>query len=295
MMEEKTINSVAEFLAVLEREDVKELDLGYFRGEAKNYPKSSRLTASGLRGKPYDHSKLYKEFYAEVHSRLTQNEKENFLAFCQHHGLPTNLLDVTTNPLTALYFACDSKANGYDGYVYSFKTTDIDDFDSVLACLCLDNNYVNTPFTDVLRDNTQVLNRMTNLIYDQFVNSRATKRAIIYKIYEILSKANEDHNYKFTDDEKETIESNMWKIKHIDIYSPLLSFDRAVAQQSRFIFQWYDKKGPQTINSDFTFKIPHGKKGDIRKSLDRLNINQATIFQDFDNIAQYIKEKHGYK
>jgi hypothetical protein len=36
----------------------------------------------------------------------------------QHYGMPTRLLDWSTNPLAALFFACDG-AEGHDGYVYA--------------------------------------------------------------------------------------------------------------------------------------------------------------------------------
>lgn len=36
----------------------------------------------------------------------------------QHHGMPTRLLDWSTNPLAALFFACDGRP-GEDGYVYA--------------------------------------------------------------------------------------------------------------------------------------------------------------------------------
>lgn len=46
------------------------------------------------------------EYYREISHELSDAEKANSIAFAQHHGLPTNLLDVTFYPLTALFMAC---------------------------------------------------------------------------------------------------------------------------------------------------------------------------------------------
>ena len=45
----------------------------------------------------------------------------NWLPLARHFGYETRLLDVTVNPLVALFFACESD-NGKDGYVYAMQS-----------------------------------------------------------------------------------------------------------------------------------------------------------------------------
>lgn len=55
------------------------------------------------------------------------------LATLQHHGVPTRLLDVTSNPMTALWFACQRAASWQDaaGALFAFAVGDVPEYPSM--------------------------------------------------------------------------------------------------------------------------------------------------------------------
>lgn len=97
----------------------------FYRGEPQDY-KATRNMASGFRWMVeknksfHDMKSLRIDYYQEIGYSLSEKDEENFIAYCQHHGLPTELIDITKNPLVALYFACE-KDEDEDGNVYLFN------------------------------------------------------------------------------------------------------------------------------------------------------------------------------
>lgn len=123
-MKEVKIASISEYLKAVE--GLPE-NLWYFRGVSNSkyalVPKIARPTSR----KSYDErleKYLLEEFQRTSRPHLSfhpQTELE-WMALAQHHGLPTRLLDWTTNPLVALYFAVCDENVASDAAIYAFAT-----------------------------------------------------------------------------------------------------------------------------------------------------------------------------
>jgi len=105
------VKSISEYLSIIEELGISEY---VYRGQNEPY---YSIEASGFRpylggwdsDKIYDMEHLHSAFYNRIIGQISENQKKHFLAFCQHHGIPTNLVDMSYSPLVALFFACDGK------------------------------------------------------------------------------------------------------------------------------------------------------------------------------------------
>lgn len=119
-----TIKTLDSFIKIINSLDENEY---FYRGEETNFP--AGIVASAYRPQKnklskknifLDYQTIRADYFREIASELSDVERNNFLGYSQHHGLPTELIDISKNPLVALFFACQN-VGITSGYVYIFK------------------------------------------------------------------------------------------------------------------------------------------------------------------------------
>ncbi len=185
----------------------------------------------------------------------------------QHYGLPTRLLDITTNPLVALYFACSEFVEeGHDGevLVYQIPNNEIkfynSDTVSVISNLAQTNNHFNI-------ENKDDRGRFIHII----------KNEKPYFLDEIVK-----------DD-----------LKRVVCVQPKQDNKRIIKQSGAFLLfamgDGFEKNTSAKIPSDYKLKqsnitIPCKHKDKLLWSLEHLAISEATLFPEIDNVAKFLKK-----
>jgi hypothetical protein len=250
----------------------------YYRGEAGA---SWKTTPSVLRNDYFWSRESF--FFHEIQVRCPKDfDNLTFLGklvTMQHYGCPTRLLDITSNPLNALYFACESK-DDLDGKVVFFPiiqgTMAYGDADRALILSCIPHlNYFEQKM--LLKE---VLENSKNKLYDgkeslQFLNKL---------LLEIRT-------------EKPSFEP---RIEFGDLLNPLfvqpnMTNPRIANQQGAFLLSGLSETHDDIIKkikyrmADTQIVIPKEKKRDILRQLNSIGINKGTIYPNMEQVAEYLK------
>lgn len=276
----RVIRSISNYVDLLDEIRMPEKKV-FFRGHSDI---SYRLLPSIFRKEEWLHNekKMYQELQINCPDDFSRMKNHlETLAEMQHYGLPTRLLDITQNPLIALYFACESR-DTYSGEVILFSIDKDNikypqsDTVALLASLPLFTNTVQRDFYFASKDKTLTLDtfnkRITRLVQEVRLERPGFKDEVLP---EDLSKS--------------------------VVVIPSRNNRRIDRQEGAFIICGLLEEiyGTETRNSitDLRAKDIDGKKivcvigskDKIQKQMNSLGINKARIYPEIDDVADYIK------
>ena len=218
---------------------------------------------------------------------FSDNNTFNCLTTLQHYGCPTRLLDITKNPLVALYFACkDFSVKEIDpknyGYVYVFLNRK-----RQLAYPDSDRIRIESNVTRLSEEEKlKLLNTCIKRIIDDGLKAKFDKSnngPIVEKLYHFIK---QDGDFR-----KDILCIDLLKTYFVQ---PNILFDRLDRQSGLFILSGLSSnisKAEEKINDLVFMKIKINNQKHILEELDRLNINESSLFPDLDHISNYIKER----
>ena len=188
------------------------------------------------------------------------------LARIQHFGMPTRLLDITLNPLAALFFASEADNNTSDEH------------DGLVECYPRRFSYLD----DVL---VSVKSNIANLSAYEKEQLAGSGSDLDNAVSRLLSFVRMEH----PECDAETVKRWM---RGRAFVMPKRNNRRLVAQAGAFLLFGLPPGGYDAYRYMYQIAVPKERKSSIRRDLDQLGVNETTLFVELERTAAGIKERY---
>jgi len=200
----------------------------------------------------------------------------------QHHGLKTRLLDVTRNPLVALFAACDSDSETGRLHFFLVPRSLVKPFNS--STIAVLTNFAKLSHSD----QDALVGRTGESTERQGSAARARYKRAMDRLYGLIRQEKPDF-------ERRISPLDFFRVL---IVQPQQSFERVRAQSGAFLVSGFHERFEQTeitnwnpmipVYDHLMLDVPPESKQQIRSELRMLNISRETLYPGLDEAAKAV-------